>query len=156
MNSKITEVIFLLDKSGSMHGLEESTIQGYEEFIDSQRKEEGTCLVTTCFFSDTLMTIHSHQDIHSIPPMKKKTTYPKVVRHCMTASDISSRISMDTLKGYPKKEASSLSSSQTDLKMHPENTMPKAFKTLFQRKRNANGNSSSWDQTLTSRRKLKG
>lgn len=77
MNSKITEVIFLLDKSGSMHGLEESTIQGYEEFIDSQRKEEGTCLVTTCFFSDTLMTIHSHQDIHSIPPMKKEDYIPK-------------------------------------------------------------------------------
>lgn len=77
MNNQTTEVVFLLDKSGSMHGLEESTIKGYNDFIDSQKREEGDCLVTAYLFSTDLKKIHSHQDIHDIPPMEIEDYVPK-------------------------------------------------------------------------------
>ncbi|MCH6267348.1 vWA domain-containing protein [Neobacillus citreus] len=52
MNTNMTEIIFLLDRSGSMAGLESDTIGGFNGFIEKQRKLEGEILVTTVLFDD--------------------------------------------------------------------------------------------------------
>jgi hypothetical protein len=52
MKSKLTEIIFLLDRSGSMGGLESDTIGGFNAFIEKQRKLEGDTLVTAVLFDD--------------------------------------------------------------------------------------------------------
>ncbi|MEI2663129.1 vWA domain-containing protein [Rossellomorea sp. LJF3] len=52
MNREYTEIIFLLDRSGSMSGLEKETIGGYNSFIEKQRKLSGQTLVTTVLFDD--------------------------------------------------------------------------------------------------------
>jgi uncharacterized protein YegL len=52
MNSNVTEIIFLLDRSGSMAGLESDTIGGFNAFIEKQRKIEGTTKVTAVLFDD--------------------------------------------------------------------------------------------------------
>lgn len=52
MNASLTEIIFLLDRSGSMAGLESDTIGGFNGFIEKQRQAEGETLVTTVLFDD--------------------------------------------------------------------------------------------------------
>lgn len=51
MNKNLTEVVFIIDESGSMNGLEKDTIGGFNSTITKQKKEEGKCLVTTIFFN---------------------------------------------------------------------------------------------------------
>ncbi|WP_034759504.1 vWA domain-containing protein [Rossellomorea vietnamensis] len=59
MNREYTEIIFLLDRSGSMCGLEQETIGGYNSFIEKQRKLSGQTLVTTVLFDDKVEQLWS-------------------------------------------------------------------------------------------------
>ncbi|MCA0148302.1 MULTISPECIES: VWA domain-containing protein [Rossellomorea] len=59
MNREYTEIIFLLDRSGSMSGLEQETIGGYNSFIKKQRKLSGQTLVTTVLFDDKVEQLWS-------------------------------------------------------------------------------------------------
>ena len=71
MNNEITEVAFILDRSGSMHNLEEDTIGGYNSFLQKQKKEKGTCLISTTLFSSMSEEIISHQEISAVREMTK-------------------------------------------------------------------------------------
>ena len=51
MKKNLTEMVFILDRSGSMAGLEEDTIGGFNAMIEKQKKEEGEALVSTVLFS---------------------------------------------------------------------------------------------------------
>ena len=48
-----TELVFILDKSGSMHGLESDTIGGFNSMLDEQEAKEGECRITTVLFDNT-------------------------------------------------------------------------------------------------------
>ena len=52
MNKNLTEMVFILDRSGSMAGLETDTIGGYNSLLEKQKKEEGEAVVTTVLFDD--------------------------------------------------------------------------------------------------------
>ena len=52
MKKNLTEMVFILDRSGSMSGLEADTIGGFNSMIERQKKEEGEALVSTVLFSD--------------------------------------------------------------------------------------------------------
>jgi uncharacterized protein YegL len=67
-----TELVFILDKSGSMSGLESDTIGGFNGFIEKQRKEEGTCFVTTVLFDNDHVTIHDRIPLSEVPKMTEK------------------------------------------------------------------------------------
>ena len=69
MKSGLTEIVFILDKSGSMSGLEKDTIGGYNSFIEKQKKVEGEALVSTVLFSDQNEVIHDRVPISKIEPM---------------------------------------------------------------------------------------
>ena len=69
MKKNLTEMVFILDKSGSMAGMEEDTIGGFNSMIERQRKQEGEALVSTVLFSDESRVIHDRVDIHKIEPM---------------------------------------------------------------------------------------
>lgn len=58
MNEKLTELVFILDKSGSMSGLESDTIGGFNAMIAKQKKEEGEAILSTVLFSDRTEVIH--------------------------------------------------------------------------------------------------
>ncbi|UXH45104.1 VWA domain-containing protein [Rossellomorea vietnamensis] len=62
MNREYTEIIFLLDRSGSMRGLEQETIGGYNSFIEKQRQLTGKTLVTTVLFDDKVEQLWSGMD----------------------------------------------------------------------------------------------
>ena len=58
MKKGLTEIVFILDRSGSMSGLEADTIGGFNSLIKKQRKEPGEALVSTVLFDDTCDVIH--------------------------------------------------------------------------------------------------
>ena len=67
-----TELVFILDKSGSMAGLESDTIGGFNGFVDNQRKTDGECFVTTVLFSDGNTIIHDRIPLSEVPKMTDK------------------------------------------------------------------------------------
>ena len=72
MKNGLTEIVFILDKSGSMSGLESDTIGGYNSFLEKQKKEEGEAYVSTVLFSDSSNVIHDRVPIKKIEPMNDK------------------------------------------------------------------------------------
>ena len=72
MKKNLTEMIFILDRSGSMSGLEPDTIGGFNGMIDKQRKEEGEALVTTVLFDTRTEVLHDRLPLEQIPRMTDK------------------------------------------------------------------------------------
>lgn len=69
MKKGLTEMVFVIDRSGSMHGLEADTIGGFNSMLDKQRKEEGTALVSTVLFSDESEVVRDRADISAVSDM---------------------------------------------------------------------------------------
>lgn len=69
MKNGITELVFIIDRSGSMAGLESYTIGGFNAMIEQQKKEEGKVYVSTVLFSNCSKVIHDRKDLHEIEPM---------------------------------------------------------------------------------------
>lgn len=72
----VTELVFIIDKSGSMSGLEADTIGGFNSLIEKQKKEDGKCFVSTVLFSSESQVIHDRVDIDSVKPMTGKDYVP--------------------------------------------------------------------------------
>lgn len=70
-----TEMVFILDRSGSMSGLEEDTIGGYNSMLKKQQKEEGEAIVTTVLFDNEYEIIHDRTNINEINPITDKEYY---------------------------------------------------------------------------------
>lgn len=65
-----TEIVFLIDKSGSMYGLEEDTIRGFNSMIEKQKKESGECMVTTILFNHEISMLYDRVKINDVPTMQ--------------------------------------------------------------------------------------
>ncbi len=72
MKKNLTELVFILDKSGSMYNLATDTIGGYNSLLEKQRKVEGECTITTVLFSDQYALLHDRIDIRAIRPITDK------------------------------------------------------------------------------------
>jgi uncharacterized protein YegL len=77
MNINLTEIIFILDRSGSMGGLESDTIGGYNSFLEKQRKVEGEAQVTTILFDDKYEVLHDGVDIKDVKPITAKEYFAR-------------------------------------------------------------------------------
>ena len=75
MKKNLTELVFILDRSGSMAGLEKDTIGGFNSMIAKQRREPGDAYVSTILFDNHREVIHDRVDIHKIPPMTQEQYY---------------------------------------------------------------------------------
>ena len=75
MKKDLTRMIFVLDKSGSMSGLEKDTIGGFNSLIEKQRKETGEARVTTVLFNDRVAFVHDNADIKDVPLLTSKEYY---------------------------------------------------------------------------------
>lgn len=69
MKNNITEMVFILDKSGSMSGLESDTIGGFNSMIKKQKEKDGKAFVSTILFSDSSTVVHDRIDISEVKPM---------------------------------------------------------------------------------------
>jgi uncharacterized protein YegL len=84
MKKGLTEIVFILDRSGSMSGLESDTIGGFNSMIAKQQKEEGEAIVSTVLFDDETDVIH---DRVAIGEVKKLTEEDYYVRGCTALLD---------------------------------------------------------------------
>lgn len=73
MKTGITELVFILDKSGSMAGLEGDTIGGFNAMLKKQQDEQGEAVVTTVLFDDTFELLHDRINIKGIKPITSKS-----------------------------------------------------------------------------------
>lgn len=71
-NNNVTELVFILDRSGSMGGLESDTIGGFNSLLEKQKKQEGKCFVTTILFDHEIKTLHDRLPLESIKPLTEK------------------------------------------------------------------------------------
>ena len=80
----ITELVFILDRSGSMRGLEKDTIGGFNSMIEKQKKQEGECYVSTVLFDNESEVVHDRVKLSEIEPMTEDDYY---VRGCTALID---------------------------------------------------------------------
>ena len=80
----LTEIVFILDRSGSMAGLEDDTIGGFNAMIEKQKREPGDAYVSTVLFDNASEVIHDRVDIQRIEPMTRREYY---VRGCTALLD---------------------------------------------------------------------
>lgn len=79
MKKGLTELVFILDRSGSMDGLERNTIDGFNSMIEKQKKVEGEAIVTTVLFDDKYELLHDRFPLKMIQPMTENEYF---VRGC--------------------------------------------------------------------------
>lgn len=84
MKNNITELVFILDRSGSMAGLESDTIGGFNAMIEKQKKEEGECYISTVLFDHESQVLHDRVKLSEISPM---TDRDYTVRGCTALID---------------------------------------------------------------------
>lgn len=72
MKKNLTELVFILDRSGSMHGLEADTIGGFNSLLEKQKKEEGEALVSTILFDNESTVLHDRVPLADVPPMMEQ------------------------------------------------------------------------------------
>lgn len=84
MKNNITELVFILDRSGSMSGLESDTIGGFNSMIEKQKKQDGECYVSTVLFDNVSDVLHDRVRLSEIKPM---TENDYTVRGCTALID---------------------------------------------------------------------
>ena len=84
MKTNLTELVFILDRSGSMGGLESDTIGGFNSMLTKQQSEPGECRITTVLFDDNYEVLHDRIDIKAV---NKITAQEYFVRGCTALLD---------------------------------------------------------------------
>ncbi|MBQ1501808.1 MAG: VWA domain-containing protein [Firmicutes bacterium] len=72
MKKNLTELVFILDRSGSMGGLENDTIGGFNSMIEKQKAEPGTAYVSTILFDHETLVLHDRVELSEVPPMTER------------------------------------------------------------------------------------
>ena len=70
--TNLTEVAFILDKSGSMSGLEKDTIGGFNSMLEQQKEERGECRITTVLFDHNYELLHDRIDVRAVAPITER------------------------------------------------------------------------------------
>lgn len=108
MKKNLTEMVFILDRSGSMQHLTSDTIGGFNSMIESQKKENGEAFVTTVLFDDKYELLHDHVDIQKIEPITNKEYYARGCTALLdavgkTINSVGSRLSATQEEERPEK-----------------------------------------------------
>ncbi|MCD7847301.1 MAG: hypothetical protein LUG49_04645 [Oscillospiraceae bacterium] len=84
MKKNLTEIVFILDRSGSMSGLEEDTIGGFNSMIEKQKRTDGEALISTVLFDNVSEVLHDRVNLQDIKPMTREDY---TVRGCTALLD---------------------------------------------------------------------
>ena len=84
MKKNLTELVFILDRSGSMQGLESDTIGGFNAMIEKQKKEPGEAYISTVLFDERSAVLHDRVPLEKVRPITEKEYY---VRGCTALLD---------------------------------------------------------------------
>lgn len=99
----MTELVFILDRSGSMSGLEKDTIGGFNSMIERQKRESGTAFVTTVLFDGEVSIIHDRLPLSEVPPLTEKEYFTRGSTALMDAVGSSIR-HISSIHKYARKE----------------------------------------------------
>ncbi len=72
MKNNVTELVFILDKSGSMSGMEKDTVGGFNAMIEKQKAQEGKAYVSTVLFSNRSEVLHDRKELANVEPLTEK------------------------------------------------------------------------------------
>jgi len=108
MKKNLTELVFILDRSGSMSDLEKDTIGGYNSFVAKQQEAEGEANLTTVLFDDKYEILHDRADIKNVQPLTGKEYFARGSTALLdaigkTIIDIGKRIESMTEANRPAK-----------------------------------------------------
>ncbi len=98
----LTDMIFILDRSGSMRGLETDTIGGFNSMIDKQRKQDGEANITTVLFDDQIELIHDRFDIKDVKEMTAEDYSARGTTALLDAIGSSIRKEIDVQRHLPE------------------------------------------------------
>ena len=72
MKDNLTELVFILDRSGSMQGMESDTIGGFNAMIENQKRESGEAYVSTVLFDHETLVLHDRKNLKDVAPLTEK------------------------------------------------------------------------------------
>ena len=75
MKKGLTELVLILDRSGSMSGLESDTIGGFNAMLKKQQEQEGEAFITTVLFDDRYELLHDRINIRGVAPLSEREYY---------------------------------------------------------------------------------
>lgn len=105
MKKGLTEMLFILDRSGSMSGLETETIGGFNSLIEKQKKVEGSAIVSTVLFDGDMEVIHDRVPLEKIKPLTEKEYYARGCTALLDAVGRSVKHIRRVQKNLPEEEA---------------------------------------------------
>ena len=100
MKNNLTEIVFILDRSGSMDYLVADTIGGFNSFIEAQKQEDGEALLTTILFDDQYEILHNGVDIKTVKPMTTKEYSARGMTALLDAIGKTNRIVVNNASPY--------------------------------------------------------
>ena len=65
--NNLTEIVFVLDRSGSMHGMEEDTIGGFNSMLEQQKAESGEAVLSAVLFSSSVRVLYDRVNLNDVP-----------------------------------------------------------------------------------------
>lgn len=101
---KKTEIVFILDRSGSMSGLEADTIGGYNSMLKKQKDTQGEAIVTTVLFDDDYEVVHNRTNIEKILPISEKEYFVRGSTALLDAVGKSVSKTINSIKNTKKAE----------------------------------------------------
>lgn len=104
MKKNWTELILILDKSGSMSGLEGDTIGGYNSMLERQKAVGGACRVTTVLFNQSCELLHDRADLRTVRPMRREQYVAGGATALMDAVGMAIARTIAAQVGAPKRE----------------------------------------------------
>lgn len=104
MNKEWTELVFILDRSGSMNGLESDTIGGYKSLLEKQKQQSGEAAVTTVLFDDRVEILHDRLNLREMMPITEEEYYVRGTTALLDAVGITISKTVEKLRQTPKEE----------------------------------------------------
>lgn len=104
MKKNLTEMVFILDRSGSMWRLTDETIGGFNSMIENQKQEDGEAFITTVLFDDQYELLHDHINIKDIQPITNKEYYARGMTALLDAVGKTINSIGDRLSATPEDE----------------------------------------------------
>ena len=108
MNANLTEIVFILDRSGSMSSLTSDTIGGFNSFIEKQKNEPGEALLTTILFDDQYEVLHNGMNLKEVQPMTRDQYWARGMTAMYdaigkTINEVGARLSATSEEDRPSK-----------------------------------------------------
>ena len=104
MKKGLTELVFIMDRSGSMTGLESDTIGGFNSLIKKQRRQEGEAIVTTVLFDDRYEILHDRFDLKAVKEMTENEYYTRGSTALLDAMGSTIQKTVNAQKHLPEDE----------------------------------------------------